>query len=75
MISKKEIIEKISTLLEKNNYLINSEVKPFIDDYFGPFSQALKENYIYARNDKLPLCQDTGMIEFFVFLGNKVELE
>ena len=75
MITKNIIIEKISTLLEKNNYLINSEVKPFIDDYSGPFSQALKKNYVYAQNDKLPLCQDTGMIEFFVFLGNKVELE
>lgn len=75
MISKEVIIKKVASLLKQKNCIINEEVKPFIDEYNGPFSKALKENYKIAQKEKLPLCQDTGMVEFFVFLGNRTILE
>jgi fumarate hydratase subunit alpha len=75
MISKREIFEKLSNHIVQVNETINPEVKTYIDGYNGPFSQALKENYKIAEAEKLPLCQDTGIVEFFVFLGNEVILE
>jgi len=75
MIYKHEILKKLSNHIVKINETINPEVKTYIDEYNGPFSKALKENYKIAESENLPLCQDTGIVEFFVFLGNEVRLE
>jgi len=75
MIAKREILEKLTNHIVQVNETINPEVKIYLDEYKGPFSQALKENYKIAEVEKLPLCQDTGIVEFFVFLGNEVILE
>lgn len=75
MIFKNEIVKKVSELIVEKNCIINEEVKVFLDEYRGPFSKVLKENYKIAHDEGLPLCQDTGLVEFFVFIGNEVKLE
>lgn len=75
MIAAKEIIirlgEEVSTA--------NTEMDPYIveqlDLYQGPFSEVLKKNVTISRRTGLPICQDTGFLEFFVFQGNEVTLE
>jgi len=75
MIRADVILDGIVEELKKANIVINDEVKRFVDSYTGPFSYAIKENYRVAEKESLPLCQDTGLVEFFVFLGHEVVLE
>jgi len=72
---EKEIKETIKQAIRDANTRINEDIKPFIDHYNGPFSEALKENYHISCSTGLPLCQDTGMLEFFCFLGVGFRLE
>ncbi len=67
MIFKNEIMEKLSKSLVEKNCVINDEVKSFVDGYNGPFCEVLKENYKIAQTEGIPLCQDTGIVEFFLF--------
>ncbi|BBE30203.1 fumarate hydratase [Tepiditoga spiralis] len=62
---KNELIEAIKNA----NVLINSKVKEKVDNYSGLFCNTLKENYSVSKDTGMPLCQDTGMVEFFVFVG------
>lgn len=62
------IFKLLTTEIKKANEIINDEAKIFIDDYEGPFSEEIKNNILIAESKGLPLCQDTGIIEFFVFL-------
>ncbi len=66
---EKEITEKVKQAIISANTQINKEIKPFIDNYNGPFSNVLQDNYHISKSKGLPLCQDTGMVEFFCFLG------
>ncbi|MGB4375593.1 MAG: fumarate hydratase [Defluviitoga tunisiensis] len=75
MIFKNEIMEKLSKSLVEKNCVINDEVKSFVDGYNGPFCEVLKENYKIAQTEGIPLCQDTGIVEFFVFIGHEVRVE
>src|SRR6056297_813947 len=67
--TEKQIKEKIKQALITANTQINKEIKPFIDHYSGPFSNVLQDNFQISSSQGLPLCQDTGMVEFFCFLG------
>ncbi|MFP4461522.1 MAG: fumarate hydratase, partial [Thermotogota bacterium] len=67
--TEKHMKEKIKQALINANTQINEEIKPFIDHYNGPFSNVLRNNYHISSEKGLPLCQDTGMVEFFCFLG------
>ncbi|MGM0641048.1 MAG: fumarate hydratase [Thermotogota bacterium] len=60
-IIKKELI--------KANESINPDVKNYLREYKGFFSDILNNNYIISENNSLPLCQDTGIIEFFFFIN------
>jgi len=64
-----EIKKKLKQAIITANTQINKEIKPFIDNYNGPFSTVLQDNYQISNSKGLPLCQDTGMVEFFCFLG------
>lgn len=70
-----EIKEKIKCSIINANSRINKEIKPFIDNYSGPFSNVLQDNYHVSSSKGLPLCQDTGMVEFFCFLGTNFPLK
>jgi fumarate hydratase subunit alpha len=67
--TEKEIKEKVKQMIIVANTQINKEIKPFIDNYNGPFCNVLYDNYHISSSKGLPLCQDTGMVEFFCFLG------
>jgi len=72
MIKSDAVKDRIKDELIKANTIINPEVWEFLKDYSGPFSDILKENVTCAKESGLPLCQDTGMVEFFVFQGNEI---
>jgi len=75
LINKHVISEKIKKAIVEANIKINPEVEEIIERYEGPFSDIIKENYRVSKEEKLPLCQDTGIVEFFVFIGHEVKLE
>ncbi len=56
-----EILEKLEDLRkeEENNSIISSQL------------QLMIENIHYAKKKKIPVCQDTGHINFFIQLGNE----
>jgi fumarate hydratase subunit alpha len=62
---RKQIKDKII----KANLIINSEVKVYLETYKGPFSKVLNDNYKISKIKNIPLCQDTGIVEFFLFLN------
>lgn len=73
---KAAVVERVlKKELIRANTVINDEVLDYLKQYDGPFCSALKENAIVSKQNRIPLCQDTGMMEFFVFLGHKVMLE
>ncbi|HRT01686.1 MAG TPA: fumarate hydratase, partial [Fervidobacterium sp.] len=56
------------------NTSINPKVERLLDSYDGPFARELKENMRIARTSKMPLCQDTGVVEFFIWKGYDIQL-
>jgi len=73
---KTTVVERVLRKeLIRANTVINDEVFDYLKRYNGPFCSALKENVVVSKQNLIPLCQDTGMLEFFVFLGHKVALE
>lgn len=58
--------------LLRANVVINNDVRMYVENYDGPFNDVLKKNIEVAEKLKLPLCQDTGMVEFFVFANPNV---
>ncbi|UYP01053.1 fumarate hydratase [Oceanotoga sp. DSM 15011] len=66
------IINKIAKKIEIANNHINKDVLKSLIEYDGPFSKEINENYKISEKFNIPLCQDTGMVEFFVFLPKKV---
>jgi len=62
--------DQIKNKLIRSNLIINPEVKNYLRNYKGPFNEILNKNYYFSEKNKLPLCQDTGIIEFFFFINN-----
>jgi len=69
------VLEKVKKAIVEANVKINEEVREILEKYEGPFSDIIKENYRISKEENLPLCQDTGMVEFFVLLGHEIRLE
>lgn len=65
----KKYRNKIEDEIIKSNLIINSEVKLYLKKYKGPFDNVLIDNYKLSKKMQLPLCQDTGILEFFFFLN------
>lgn len=55
-------------LLEVNTQ-VKREVIEFFEKYEGPFKNEILENFNVAKQEGIPLCQDTGIVEFFVWKG------
>lgn len=70
-----KIKKKLGEVIANANVELDPQILFYLNDYEGPFSQVLKENAKKAKETGLPVCQDTGFIEFFVFMGNEVLLE
>ncbi len=71
-----EMISHCSTVLEPDAYMAlqkgyEAETSPASKEIF----RQLIENADYAKESKLPLCQDTGTGIFFVERGEKVQVE
>lgn len=75
MIRSTEIEEILRGEIVRANTIMNKRACSHLKDYCGPFAEVLKENTEVAKRTGLPLCQDTGVVEFFVFIGNRVVLE
>ncbi|MEJ5256815.1 MAG: fumarate hydratase [Fervidobacterium sp.] len=70
MITSEKIYKQVSDTLVELNTQITHKVEDVLRDYTGPFSNELKDNIKIARENRIPLCQDTGIVEFFVFKKN-----
>lgn len=80
LISSTEIEKRTFELLKKLNTHFNNDVfKISCGNITGKYNRYLcelfKENAEIAEKKGLPLCQDTGFVEFFVELGTSVVLE
>lgn len=72
IVNSDEIQERLTEQLFYANTSVSEFVKEQVEKYDGPFNDVLKRNIVVAQQTGLPLCQDTGMIEFFVFKGYNV---
>ncbi len=59
----------------KANVFICKDVEKEIAKYNGVFSNELKENTLISKKKGLPLCQDTGIVEFFVFFPKNINID
>ena len=75
MIRAKRIIASLEEAISKANTEMDQRIVELLNLYEGPFSSVLRENAITAEETGLPICQDTGFLEFFVSQGNEVTLE
>lgn len=75
IIKSQNIYEKVQEKLEEINTNLNSKTQKLFENYTGPFANEIRENIKIAKEKKLPLCQDTGIVEFFVFKPYDLSLE
>jgi fumarate hydratase subunit alpha len=73
------ITEKVAQEVSKINYYIDNDILNFFSrNTSNPkekfFLNILKENAEIAKNNQIPLCQDTGLVVVFVKLGIHVHL-
>jgi fumarate hydratase subunit alpha len=83
VISLAEVRDKIKELVQKANFELQDDVLKVVNEMkereespagTEVFNQILKNAEI-AKDEKLGLCQDTGLAVFFVELGEDVELK
>ncbi len=74
-VTSKEIYRSVQDELVRANTKAREEIRWYFQSYRGPFWRELNENFSVAEGEKLPLCQDTGIVEFFVFKGFRIQLE
>jgi fumarate hydratase subunit alpha len=75
--------DKIKDIVQQANFELQEDVLKIIQDWRekeeSPAGKAvleqILENAHIARNEKLGLCQDTGLAVFFVELGEQIQLE
>ncbi len=83
VINTREITDAVSSMCIEANYYLSEDMKNAFFDAKNKeeselgkkiFSQ-LEENLQIAGEDKIPICQDTGMAVVFVEIGQEVSLE
>ncbi|AFG34753.1 hydro-lyase, Fe-S type, tartrate/fumarate subfamily [Fervidobacterium pennivorans DSM 9078] len=75
IIKSQNIYEKVQEKLEEINTNLNPNTQRLFESYTGPFANEIRENIKIAKEKKIPLCQDTGIVEFFVFKPYNLSLE
>lgn len=75
LVSHEEVVERISRKLIEANNILRQEILQQLLSYDGPFSDVLRHNAEVAKSKDLPLCQDTGFVEFFIFTPPNVVFE
>lgn len=83
IITEKEVEEKFRKALIEANFSLREDIK----EYFNRLKNKLKndeqreivnffiENYNLAEKEYRPLCQDTGYVEVYIELGNRVIID
>jgi len=82
-ISYKKIIKEVSELIKNINYGIDKKVEKYIKQAYriekNPLSkkylETILENIKISKEEKIPLCQDTGFPVVFVEMGCDVYIE
>lgn len=83
VIKQEEITKAVKSLYIDENYHVREDYKNALkkayDREVSPLAknvlQVMLENYEIASNEKMPMCQDTGLPVFFVLLGNEIYIE
>ncbi len=83
VISLKEVKEKVKNMVQEANFKLGEDVvetiKNGLEKEESPGGKSILnqilQNAEIARNEKLGLCQDTGLAVFFVELGEEVEFK
>jgi len=82
-IFSEEIIEKISETLIEINYKLPEEVKNYIktaykkekEKYSKKYLEIILKNIEIAERNRIPVCQDTGLVIIFAEIGTNVKIE
>ncbi len=83
IISLAEVRDKVKNLVQEANFVLQDDVRAVIESMekleespagLEVFRQ-LRENAIIAREEKLGICQDTGLAVFLVEIGEEVQLK
>ncbi|HWI53549.1 MAG TPA: fumarate hydratase, partial [Symbiobacteriaceae bacterium] len=77
-----QVAETVARLVQEANFKLESDVTKAISRAMSleeaPVGQAIlmqiKENYTIADNERVPMCQDTGVALVFLELGQDVHL-
>lgn len=83
IISLAEVRDKVKNLVQEANFVLQDDVRAVIESMekleespagLEVFRQ-LRENAIIAQEEKLGICQDTGLAVFLVEIGEEVQLK
>jgi len=83
VISLAEVRDRVKDLVQEANFVLQDDVRAVIESMekleespagLEVFRQ-LRENAIIAREEKLGICQDTGLAVFLVEIGEEVQLK
>lgn len=83
IISLAEVRDRVKNLVQEANFVLQDDVRAVIESMekleespagLEVFRQ-LRENAIIAREEKLGICQDTGLAVFLVEIGEEVQLK
>lgn len=83
IISLAEVRDKVKNLVQEANFVLQDDVRAVIESMekleespagLEVFRQ-LRENAIIAREERLGICQDTGLAVFLVEIGEEVQLK
>jgi fumarate hydratase subunit alpha len=75
VIRKDQIVGTIAGKIAERNIHLNDDVRTEILNYAGPFDSVLRDNMCISDKYGIPVCQDTGIVEFFVEMGNYVRFD
>lgn len=83
IINSQDITDKIKELCIDANYYLPQDIRDAIDQAIlneeAPTGKdvlcKIRDNYNAAEENKMAICQDTGMAVFFVEIGNEVYIE
>ena len=83
IINSEIITEAVKSMCMEANYILPSDIKKALENaekteeskVGKEILKKIIKNAEIAKNEKMPICQDTGMAVFFVEIGNKVHIE
>ena len=82
-INVKEITEAVASMCIEVNHNLSEDMRCALDDAFKKESSELgkqildqlKQNLVIAKEEMIPICQDTGMAVVFMEIGQEVHFE